>query len=168
VALQHVHRHSCCGKKKRKEEEEAHHHHKENEESSSSSEDEDEVDTTYDWMDELERKKQHPRRLHPELWFNEPAQLNDGPICRCSLKARRAGIRHLAYPGEEELNLDKCHRHTNNGDKLYHYRIKIMPHTNFLLKVDFQDLADVVEGGLMLPSIFLQNCILTYPQILTR
>jgi hypothetical protein len=26
--------------------------------------------------------------------------MNDGPLCRCSLKARRSGIRHSIYPGE--------------------------------------------------------------------
>ena len=47
---------------------------------SSSSEEEDEVDLV---LQELERKKQHPSRLHPELWFNDPGEMNDGPLCRC-------------------------------------------------------------------------------------
>ena len=46
----------------------------------SSSEEEDEVDLV---LQELERKKQHPSRLHPELWFNDPGEMNDGPLCRC-------------------------------------------------------------------------------------
>lgn len=28
-------------------------------------------------------------------------QMNDGPLCKCSAKARRTGIRHSIYPGEE-------------------------------------------------------------------
>lgn len=27
--------------------------------------------------------------------------MNDGPLCKCSAKARRTGIRHSIYPGEE-------------------------------------------------------------------
>ena len=34
--------------------------------SDSSSEDEDEIDLV---LEELERKKKHPARLHPELWY---------------------------------------------------------------------------------------------------
>ena len=163
MALQHVHRHSCCGKKKGKEEKEGggqeenghhHHHHKhkhkdgkkpaagaDNESSSSSSssdnddeEEEEDVDVTFDWMNELERKRRHPRRVHPEMWFNEPAQLNDGPICRCSARARKSGIRHIVYPGESDLRVPLCDPNTNNGEKLFHYRIVVQPHTNFLLK----------------------------------
>lgn len=48
--------------------------------SDSSSEEEDEVDLV---LQELERKKQHPARLHPELWYNDPGEMNDGPLCRC-------------------------------------------------------------------------------------
>ena len=32
-------------------------------------------------------------------------QLNDGPLCRCSLKHRKKGIRHSVYPGEQVNNL---------------------------------------------------------------
>lgn len=45
--------------------------------------------------------------------------MNDGPLCRCSIKSRRSGIRHNIYPGEHVsthrnmlllilLNLDKA------------------------------------------------------------
>lgn len=51
--------------------------------SDSSSDEEDEVDLV---LQELERKKQHPARLHPELWFNDPGEMNDGPLCRCRFK----------------------------------------------------------------------------------
>lgn len=47
---------------------------------SDSSSEEDEVDLV---LQELERKKQHPARLHPELWFNDAGEMNDGPLCRC-------------------------------------------------------------------------------------
>lgn len=32
-------------------------------------------------------------------------QMNDGPLCKCSAKARRTGIRHSIYPGEEVTGL---------------------------------------------------------------
>lgn len=36
-------------------------------------------------------------------WFTYflSVQMNDGPLCKCSAKARRTGIRHSIYPGEE-------------------------------------------------------------------
>lgn len=27
-------------------------------------------------IDELEKKKLHPYRLHPELWYNDPGEVN--------------------------------------------------------------------------------------------
>ncbi|XP_059350405.1 LOW QUALITY PROTEIN: ribonuclease 3-like [Daphnia carinata] len=97
--------------------------------SDSSSEEEDEVDLV---LQELERKKQHPARLHPELWYNDPGEMNDGPLCRCSFKARRTGIRHGIYAGESSAMI--CDRNSNNGNILHHYRVTISPPTNFLLK----------------------------------
>lgn len=47
---------------------------------SSSSEENDQV------LQGLEQKKQHPARLHPELWFNDPGEMNDGPLCCCRFK----------------------------------------------------------------------------------
>lgn len=58
--------------------------------------------------------------------------MNDGPVCRCSAKAKRTGIRHGIYPGEEKLPL--CNPNTDNRDRLYHYRIEIKPLTNFTTK----------------------------------
>lgn len=58
-------------------------------------------------------------------------QLNDGPFCRCSRRARKFGIRHNIYNGENTL--PKCDLYSNNADKLYHYRITISPPTNFLV-----------------------------------
>ncbi|GLV45263.1 drosha [Carabus blaptoides fortunei] len=83
-------------------------------------------------MEELSRKQQHPDRLHPEMWYNDPGEMNDGPLCRCSLKSRKSGIRHGIYAGEQFVQL--CEKDTNNADKLYHYRITISPPTNFLTK----------------------------------
>ncbi|KAK1794454.1 hypothetical protein P4O66_011320, partial [Electrophorus voltai] len=54
----------------------------------------------FDVIAEIKRKKAHPDRLHDELWYNDPGQMNDGPLCKCSAKARRTGIRHSIYPGE--------------------------------------------------------------------
>lgn len=58
--------------------------------------------------------------------------MNDGPVCRCSAKAKKNGIRHGIYPGEEKL--PKCDPNTDNRDRLYHYRIVIKPLTNFTTK----------------------------------
>lgn len=68
-------------------------------------------------------------RLHEELWFNEKGQLNDGPACRCSINARKTGIRHGIFPGEEPLA--PCDPQSSNADRLFHYRIQIEPRTNF-------------------------------------
>lgn len=83
-------------------------------------------------MEELSRKVQHPHRIHADLWHNEPGEMNDGPLCRCSLKSRRVGIRHGIYPGE--TGYAKCDPNSNNANKLHHYRITISPPTNFLTK----------------------------------
>ncbi|KAG6441036.1 hypothetical protein O3G_MSEX001574 [Manduca sexta] len=83
-------------------------------------------------MLELQRKQSHPRRLHPEMWFNSTGEMNGGPLCRCSAKARRYGMRHGVYAGEETF--PKCNPLQNNIDKLYHYRITVSPPTNFLIK----------------------------------
>uniref|UniRef100_A0A1A9ZAW6 Ribonuclease 3 n=1 Tax=Glossina pallidipes TaxID=7398 RepID=A0A1A9ZAW6_GLOPL len=83
-------------------------------------------------MEELSRKLQHPYRIHPDLWHNDPGEMNDGPLCRCSAKSRRIGIRHGIYPGEN--GYPKCDLNSNNAKQLYHYRITISPPTNFLTK----------------------------------
>ncbi|XP_066984255.1 ribonuclease 3 [Macrobrachium rosenbergii] len=101
----------------------------EDDNSSSSEDDENDMDRV---AKELERKRNHPERLHPELWFNDPGEMNDGPLCRCSLKAQRSGIRHGYYVGEDKLQA--CDPWTNNADTLHHYRITISPPTNFLIK----------------------------------
>ncbi|KPJ20075.1 Ribonuclease 3 [Papilio machaon] len=83
-------------------------------------------------MMELQRKQSHPRRLHPEMWFNNTGEMNGGPLCRCSARARRYGMRHGVYAGEETY--PKCIPTESNIDKLYHYRITVSPPTNFLIK----------------------------------
>ncbi|XP_045499974.1 ribonuclease 3 isoform X2 [Colias croceus] len=106
--------------------------------SSSSSEEEDCLDEenlqgyTDRMMLELQRKQSHPRRLHPELWFNNTGEMNGGPLCRCSARARRFGIRHGVYAGEQQF--PKCIPTQSNIEKLYHYRITVSPPTNFLIK----------------------------------
>lgn len=97
--------------------------------SDSSSNEELEDDRT---MEELSRKTLHPYRLKPDLWHNETGEMNDGPLCRCSAKSRRSGIRHSMYPGE--TGFTKCVPNSNNAEKLHHYRIQISPPTNFLTK----------------------------------
>ncbi|XP_034480129.1 ribonuclease 3 [Drosophila innubila] len=83
-------------------------------------------------MEELSRKVQHPQRVHADLWHNDAGEMNDGPLCRCSAKSRRIGIRHGIYPGEKGYEI--CDKETNNAANLYHYRITISPPTNFLTK----------------------------------
>lgn len=86
-------------------------------------------DVSMQW---LEYRKSQPDRIHPELWENRFNEVNDGPACRCSIKAKSVGIRHGIYQGEEEkVELDPD---TNNFDKLYHYHIVVTPNTNFLVQ----------------------------------
>ncbi|XP_045452237.1 ribonuclease 3 [Melitaea cinxia] len=112
--------------------------HRAEEKSSSSSESEESLDEdglqgyTDRIMLELQRKQSHPRRLHPELWFNNSGEMNGGPLCRCSARARRQGIRHGVYAGEQTF--PKCIPTQSNINKLYHYCITVSPPTNFLIK----------------------------------
>lgn len=76
------------------------------------------------------RKIEDPRRLHPELWFNELGETNDGPVCRCSSADKGQGIRHGIYPGESAIT--PCDPLTNNSAKIHHYWITVTPHTNFM------------------------------------
>lgn len=52
--------------------------------------------------------------------YNDPGEMNDGPLCRCSARTKRQGIRHGVYAAESSPML--CDIYTNNADKLYHYR----------------------------------------------
>ncbi|XP_050344502.1 ribonuclease 3 [Nymphalis io] len=112
--------------------------HRTEDKSSSSSESDESVDEeglqgyTDRIMLELQRKQSHPRRLHPELWFNNSGEMNGGPLCRCSARARRLGIRHGVYAGERSF--PKCVPTESNVGKLYHYCITVSPPTNFLIK----------------------------------
>ena len=42
----------------------------------------------------------HPYKLHPELWYNERNELNDGPACACK-KRHQTGPLHNKFEGEE-------------------------------------------------------------------
>ncbi|XP_071750781.2 ribonuclease 3 isoform X1 [Centroberyx gerrardi] len=102
----------------------------------------------FDVIAEIKRKKAHPDRLHEELWYNDPGQMNDGPLCKCSAKARRTGIRHSIYPGEEPVKT--CRPMNNNAGKLFHYRITVSPPTNFLTDrptvIEYDDHEYLFEG----------------------
>uniref|UniRef100_A0AAY4A3M8 Ribonuclease 3 n=1 Tax=Denticeps clupeoides TaxID=299321 RepID=A0AAY4A3M8_9TELE len=102
----------------------------------------------FDIIGEIKRKKAHPDRLHDELWYNDPGQMNDGPLCKCSAKAKRTGIRHNIYPGEEPVKM--CRAMNNNAGKLYHYRITVSPPTNFLTDrptvIEYDDHEYLFEG----------------------
>ncbi|XP_060047173.1 ribonuclease 3 isoform X1 [Erinaceus europaeus] len=137
-------------------------------ESSSESECESEEDSTcssssdsevFDVIAEIKRKKAHPDRLHDELWYNDPGQMNDGPLCKCSAKARRTGIRHSIYPGEEAIK--PCRPMTNNAGRLFHYRITVSPPTNFLTDrptvIEYDDHEYIFEGFSMFAHAPLTN-----------
>ncbi|VVC38475.1 Ribonuclease III domain,Double-stranded RNA-binding domain,Ribonuclease III [Cinara cedri] len=89
-------------------------------------------DCENDKLKELALKCAHPDRLHPDIWYNELGELNDGPVCKCSPSSQNLGILHNIYVGE--VPFESCLPNTNNADKLYHYRITITPLTNYLHK----------------------------------
>ncbi|KAM4875977.1 ribonuclease 3 isoform 1-T1 [Thomomys bottae] len=113
----------------------------------------------FDVIAEIKRKKAHPDRLHDELWYNDPGQMNDGPLCKCSAKARRTGIRHSIYPGEEAIK--PCRPMTNNAGRLFHYRITVSPPTNFLTDrptvIEYDDHEYIFEGFSMFAHAPLTN-----------
>ncbi|KAM3928432.1 ribonuclease 3 [Leptodactylus fuscus] len=113
----------------------------------------------FDVIAEIKRKKAHPDRLHEELWYNDPGQMNVGPLCKCSIKARRTGIRHSIYPGEESIK--SCRPMTNNAGRLFHYRITVSPPTNFLTDrptvVEYDDHEYIFEGFSMFSHSPLTN-----------
>ena len=86
---------------------------------------------------------------------------NDGPACRCSIKARQKGIRHGIYQGEDILPKVELEPHSNNADKLYHYRIAISPPTNFLVKkptvIPYDEHEFVFEGFSMFTTQKLKD-----------
>jgi ribonuclease-3 len=88
---------------------------------------------------EINRKQNHPERLHPDLSFNEPDQTNEGPLCKCKLKNTTFGTRHQIYYGE--ASIEPCDEKSNNSDRLFHYRMNITPFDNFIvskIKLIFQ------------------------------
>ncbi|XP_051872662.1 ribonuclease 3 isoform X2 [Pristis pectinata] len=112
-----------------------------------------------DVIEEIKRRKAHPDRLHEELWYNDPGQMNDGPLCKCSAKAKRTGIRHSIYPGEEAT--EACRPMTNNAGKLFHYRITVSPPTNFLTDrptvIEYDDHEYIFEGFSLFSHTPLNN-----------
>ncbi|XP_077987013.1 ribonuclease 3-like [Glandiceps talaboti] len=132
-------------------------------ESSSSESDDSESDNednlTFEQMNEMRRKKAHPLRLHQELWFNEPGEMNDGPLCKCSYRAKQTGIRHNIYPGEESIS--HCDPLTNNIGRLYHYRVTVSPGTNFLSDrptvIEYDEHEYIFEGFSMFSHYPLDN-----------
>lgn len=110
---------------------------------------------------ELKRKQSHPNRLHPELWYNEKGELNDGPVCRCSINARKTGMRHGIYPGEEQVT--PCDPYSNNADRLFHYSLHIDPQTNFTsdspTKIEHNDKVYKFEGFSLLSHFPLQHSL---------
>lgn len=143
-----------------------HHHHSGSESSSSSSSEEDseeegeeEDNKEEEWLDALNKRKKHPYRLHDDLWYNDQGELNDGPLCKCSLKSQKSGIRHSKYPGEKSI--PRCDPHSNNSDKLFHYKITMSPPTNFLTKaptiIEHDNHEYIFEGFSLLSHGKLEN-----------
>ncbi|KAK5650502.1 hypothetical protein RI129_001531 [Pyrocoelia pectoralis] len=137
--------------------------HKLEEPSSSDSSEEELTDEEDCTMEELTRKQQHPDKLHSEMWYNDPGDMNDGPLCRCSKRSSKCGIRHGIYAGERFLKT--CNKLSNNSDRLYHYRITISPPTNFLIKtptiIPYDEHEFIFEGFSMfshIPLIKLPTC----------
>ncbi|CAI4222182.1 unnamed protein product [Auanema sp. JU1783] len=101
--------------------------------SSSSSSSEDEKDDNEKQSDrqknieilrkEVHRKQTHPSALSPDIIFNEKGMSNDGPVCRCSIRSRKEGLRHSKYVGEKFIPL--CNPKSSNSKKLYHYVLKV-------------------------------------------
>ncbi|XP_013918736.1 PREDICTED: ribonuclease 3-like [Thamnophis sirtalis] len=85
--------------------------------------------------------------------------MNDGPLCKCSAKARRTGIRHGIYPGEEPIK--PCRPMSNNAGRLFHYRITVSPPTNFLTDrptvIEYDDHEYIFEGFSMFSHAPLTN-----------
>ncbi|XP_030748887.1 ribonuclease 3 [Sitophilus oryzae] len=131
---------------------------------SSSDSDSSEIDLTDEEdysIEELQIKQRHPDRLHQEMWYNDSGEMNDGPLCRCSHKSKKSGIRHGIYPGETPIM--KCDINSNNSEKLYHYRIIISPPTNFLIKaptiIQYDEHEFIFEGF----SIFSHSPLVKLP-----
>jgi len=94
---------------------------------------------------EVNRKRSHPAGLHPDLAFNEPGQMNDGPFCRCSWLARQTGVRHSKFAGEEPI--PKCDPNSNNLNSLHHYVLQASPSPGqFSRKTTSIDVDGVVYG----------------------
>nr|AMN88357.1 DROSHA [Mytilus galloprovincialis] len=127
--------------------------------SSDSSDGDDDDDDDDEWIEELNKKKKHPYRLHEELWYNDPGEMNAGPLCRCSIKSKKTGIRHNKYPGEEAISA--CDPESNNSNKLYHYKISMSPPTNFLTKcpsiIDYDNHEYIFEGYSLFSHSKLEN-----------
>ncbi|KAL8611810.1 hypothetical protein ACOMHN_053531 [Nucella lapillus] len=127
--------------------------------SSSSDSEPEEGGVCNSWMDEMDQKRKHPFALHSELWYNDSGQMNNGLLCRCSPKARKTGIRHNVYPGEEVV--DPCDPASNNVKRLYHYRITMSPSTNFLTNsptvIRFDNHEFIFEGFSLLTHEKLDN-----------
>lgn len=92
--------------------------------------DEDYFDKVGELISSIRRMKHHKKRLHNELWYNDPGQANDGPLCRCSEAARLKGIRHNIYPGEKSPS--EWHKYRNNIGRIYNYLVTISPPVNFV------------------------------------
>ncbi|MFH4982219.1 hypothetical protein AB6A40_008928 [Gnathostoma spinigerum] len=113
---------------------------------------------------EVIRKRNHPAILHPDLCFNEPNQMNDGPECRCSWAAKQSGVRHNKYAGEESI--EKCLDNSSNSRRLFHYFLEVTPNPKAMARrcsfIDYDGKTYEFEGFSVffhrsLPDTFPQN-----------
>nr|AEF32762.1 DROSHA [Ascaris suum] len=115
---------------------------------------------------EANRKRNHPAILHPDLCFNEVAQMNDGPECRCSWAAKRSGVRHNKFAGETVIEL--CDPSLSNLHRLHHYFLSVEPNPKATARrctsITFDGKLYELEGFSVffhrpLPTVFPQNPI---------
>ncbi|VDM36853.1 unnamed protein product [Toxocara canis] len=113
---------------------------------------------------EANRKRNHPAILHPDLCFNEAAQMNDGPECRCSWAAKRSGVRHNKFAGETII--EPCDPSLSNLHRLHHYFLSVQPNPKITARrctsITFDGKKYELEGFSVffhrpLPAVFPQN-----------
>uniref|UniRef100_A0A158R4D2 Ribonuclease 3 n=1 Tax=Syphacia muris TaxID=451379 RepID=A0A158R4D2_9BILA len=114
--------------------------------------------------EEISRKRNHPAALHPDLCFNEPGQMNDGPECRCSWTAKQYGVRHNKFAGE--VRIDYCDMLSNELDHLEHYFLFVEPNPKLMARRctrivydgnEFEFEGFSVFFHRLLPHVFPQN-----------
>ncbi|KAF1768814.1 hypothetical protein GCK72_000627 [Caenorhabditis remanei] len=74
----------------------------------------------------VERKRNHPNGVDPDISFNEKGLGNDGPECRCPPVIKNRGLKHGYYAGENKVL--NCTR--TCGSNLHYYTLQVKPGPN--------------------------------------